>query len=96
VLLAAALAGADFAMTGVPSIASYLVAAELLALIAYVLRGVAFSGTGFAGLLALATAPAYIAWKLVVARPWKKTDRWVRTTRASEEQAAATQLSHDP
>jgi 1,2-diacylglycerol 3-beta-glucosyltransferase len=49
---------------------------------AYVLRGVAFSGTGWRGLLGLVFAPVYVAWKIAVARPWRaKSDPWVRTAR---------------
>jgi cellulose synthase/poly-beta-1,6-N-acetylglucosamine synthase-like glycosyltransferase len=78
--------GAHVWLTGHPSLAWPLWAWSTFALAAYVLRGVAFSGTGLMGLVTLAFAPVYIAWKIVVARPWKSSDRWVRTKRASEEE----------
>lgn len=84
VVVGLALEAVHVVVTGAPSWAAPLWAFEAFALFAYVLRGVAFSGTGIAGLVTLAFAPAYIAWKIVVARPWKNTDRWVRTRRAGE------------
>ncbi len=81
-----AVEGAHVFVAGGPSPAWPLWALSTLSLAAYVLRGVAFSGTGVAGLFALLTAPAYVLWKLVVARPWKRSDAWVRTRRASEEE----------
>lgn len=55
-------------------------------LFVYVMTGWALSGTGFKGLLDLAFAPAYVLWKLtlVLRRPAKKKDEWVRTTREGE------------
>ncbi len=59
--------------------------ANLAALLLYVLRGWSLSGTGARGLLELACAPFYVAWKL-----WlriRQTDRpkdWVRTTREAQ------------
>jgi cellulose synthase/poly-beta-1,6-N-acetylglucosamine synthase-like glycosyltransferase len=71
-----------FALSGSLSMAAPLWTFCALALCAYVLRGVALSGTGLQGLAALATAPGYIVWKLVVAQPWKsRSTEWVRTTR---------------
>ena len=59
----------------------------LFALGLYVFAGWLHSGTGFRGLLDLALAPAYVAWKVVLMfqRPkgQKKTE-WVRTTREGE------------
>lgn len=68
-------------VTGSLSVAAPLWLFCTIAITAYVLRGVAFSGTGLAGVRALATAPAYILWKLVVAKPWRNTTQWVRTQR---------------
>lgn len=59
----------------------------LFALGLYVFAGWLHSGTGLRGLLDLALAPAYVAWKVVLVfqRPkgQKKTE-WVRTTREGE------------
>lgn len=83
VVLGGVLELAHVVLTGGSSAAAPLWAFSAVALVAYVLRGVAFSGTGLGGVLALATAPAYIVWKLVVAKPWKSTSAkaWVRTQR---------------
>lgn len=85
VALGLALEAGHVIVTGDVSPAAPLWIFSFAALMAYVLRGVAFSGTGLRGLVTLAAAPAYIAWKVVVARPWKGSDRWVRTRRAGEE-----------
>jgi 1,2-diacylglycerol 3-beta-glucosyltransferase len=60
---------------------------SLFFIIAYVSRGVILSGAGARGFLDLASAPAYVAWKLALAlRGSKKTNgEWVRTTRAGEK-----------
>ena len=52
-------------------------------LASYVLRGWWLSGLGARGLLDLLRSPAYVAWKvwLMLRRPEKKKDEWVRTTR---------------
>ena len=88
--------GASVYATGAPTFAWPLWAFSFTALAAYVLRGVAFSGTGVMGLVALATAPGYIVWKIVIARPWKGSDQWVRTRRASEEDASASASVEPP
>ncbi len=72
------------ASAGTPSVAAPLWAFCALALVLYALRGVALSGTGLRGLATLATAPAFVAWKLVVARPWQQNKTWVRTQRPGE------------
>lgn len=56
--------------------------ASLACLVAYVGRGWQLSGTGLAGLGALAHAPLYLAWKLLAraSRP-PAAANWVRTTR---------------
>jgi cellulose synthase/poly-beta-1,6-N-acetylglucosamine synthase-like glycosyltransferase len=55
-------------------------------LVAYVLRGVHASGMGLRGLAALAWAPAYMAWKVLVlsGRPAGRPGEWVRTARDGE------------
>ena len=69
---------------GVPlAVAPWLFGTSLLALVAYVLRGWALSGTGLRGLLDLLLAPAYMGWKVVLKllpgvhqpREWVRTDR---------------------
>lgn len=54
-------------------------------LVGYVLRGVQVSGMGARGLLSLAWAPVFLAWKIVmlVARPAQPRTEWVRTARES-------------
>jgi cellulose synthase/poly-beta-1,6-N-acetylglucosamine synthase-like glycosyltransferase len=56
-------------------------------LLLYVGRGVVLSGSGFRGVLDLAAAPAYIAWKLALSlrRSSRKKGEWVRTARESEK-----------
>ncbi|MDP2340918.1 MAG: glycosyltransferase family 2 protein [Deltaproteobacteria bacterium] len=82
IVAGALLEAAHYGLSGSLSIAAPVWAFCALALTLYVLRGVAFSGTGLSGLAALLTAPGYIVWKLVVAQPWKSTSTvWVRTTR---------------
>jgi 1,2-diacylglycerol 3-beta-glucosyltransferase len=54
-------------------------------LLLYVARGWQLSGTGIAGLIDLAHAPAYIVWKcLLMLRPRARDAEWVRTPRNSE------------
>jgi cellulose synthase/poly-beta-1,6-N-acetylglucosamine synthase-like glycosyltransferase len=53
----------------------------------YVFAGWLHSGTGLRGLLDLALAPAYVAWKVVLVfqrSKGQKKDEWVRTTREGE------------
>lgn len=57
--------------------------ASMLALLAYVARGWALSGTGRAGLLDLARAPAFVAWKLALRLRQAAPQQWVRTGRES-------------
>ncbi|MET0402582.1 MAG: exopolysaccharide biosynthesis GT2 family glycosyltransferase EpsU [Cystobacter sp.] len=58
-------------------------AAAAASLVLYVMRGWWVSGMGLRGLLALARAPFYVAWKLwlLVSRSEDKKGEWVRTTR---------------
>ncbi len=81
VVLGGVIEAAHIAVAGELSVAAPLWAFSAFALFAYVMRGVAFSGTGMGGVFALAAAPAYVVWKLVVAKPWKATGAWVRTQR---------------
>jgi hypothetical protein len=54
-------------------------------LLAYVGRGVQLSGLGFKAVSALAWAPVYVVWKVIVAlKPGRKRDAWIRTRRESE------------
>ena len=52
-----------------------------LAITLYVLRGWQLSGTGLRGLLDLAAAPVFIAWKLLAMLRAPRTAAWVRTQR---------------
>lgn len=64
--------------------AVWLWAFSLAALTGYVARGWRLSGTGLRGLLDLACAPAYIAWKAALAlrRAPRVPAEWVRTSRS--------------
>jgi 1,2-diacylglycerol 3-beta-glucosyltransferase len=54
-------------------------------LLAYVGRGVLLSGLGFKAVSALAWAPVYVVWKVIVAlKPGRKRGAWIRTRRESE------------
>lgn len=88
----AAVAGAVAAsalmlFTGGGVLASVSFGLALWGLALYVFAGWLHSGTGLRGLLDLALAPAYVAWKVVLVfqRPkGQKKDEWVRTTREGE------------
>jgi cellulose synthase/poly-beta-1,6-N-acetylglucosamine synthase-like glycosyltransferase len=73
------------AFTGHGVVASSAFGLSLFALGLYVFAGWLHSGTGLRGLLDLALAPAYVAWKVVLMfqRGPKKAE-WVRTTREGE------------
>ena len=79
-LVAARLASAAL---GTGLIVFWLWVASAVALGVYLLRGWWISGTGLAGLLALARAPAYVLWKISLAlgRRGASARDWVRTTR---------------
>jgi 1,2-diacylglycerol 3-beta-glucosyltransferase len=86
VLSAGGLLGASAALSlwrGQLALSTWPAAASALALVLYVLRGWWLSGMGTQGLLALARAPVYVAWKLwlMLSRPEEKKGEWVRTTR---------------
>ncbi len=61
------------------------------ALVLYVLRGWAVSRTGLRGLLDLALAPAYVAWKVTLGRSAKVVSdaHWVRTAREAKGEDVA-------
>lgn len=72
------------AWLGVPlRVAPWPWAAAALGLLVYVGRGLMLSGLGWRGVLALAWAPVYVCWKLVLLlrRPAERAGEWVRTTR---------------
>ena len=59
--------------------------ANLAALALYVLRGWSLSGTGLRGLVELACAPFYVAWKVALRlRQAERPKDWVRTTREAQ------------
>lgn len=68
-------------------VASSLFGVSVVCLWAYVFAGWLHSGTGARGLLDLALAPLYVAWKVTLmfrGRGTKKPGEWVRTTREGE------------
>ena len=62
-------------------------ALSLAMIVCYVLRGLVLSETGPRGLLDLAWAPVYIAWKLALSlsNPEKRREGWVRTAREDDK-----------
>ncbi len=84
------LAGALSWLAGFAFWSASVFAACTLALGLYVLRGWMLSGVGPRGLLDLAYAPVYVAWKLklVLSKPEEKKGEWVRTTREAESARA--------
>jgi hypothetical protein len=59
--------------------------ASVAAIVLYVLRGWMVSETGARGLLDLALAPGYVAWKIALRlRRRPATSEWVRTSREAE------------
>jgi hypothetical protein len=85
-ILALAVEGAGVAVRGAPSAALGLDVATTTGLLLYVGRGWMLSGTGARGLFSLLTAPAYVAWKIFVAKPWQAAgNAWVRTKRVGEK-----------
>ncbi|RYF09149.1 MAG: hypothetical protein EOO40_07425 [Deltaproteobacteria bacterium] len=70
-----------------PVVQAQLVLASTAAacLLAYVGRGAQLSGLGLRAVAALLYAPAYIFWKMILMlRPGRKSQGWVRTQRESE------------
>ena len=78
--------GVRLALGGLSAGASWtLWAASAACLLAYVARGVALSGLGLKAVSALAWAPVYVVWKVIVAlKPGRKRGAWIRTRRESE------------
>lgn len=78
--------------TPAPGIALCAYGAALLAILAYVLRGWALSGTGLRGLFDLWLAPIYLLWKLTLKlrRPAHATSDWVRTQREAAQSPGGT------
>ncbi len=69
-------------------VASAVYGVALLSLGLYVTAGWLHSGTGLRGLVDLCLAPAYVAWKIVLAIQKPKSQKqteWVRTTREGEK-----------
>jgi cellulose synthase/poly-beta-1,6-N-acetylglucosamine synthase-like glycosyltransferase len=62
-------------------------ALSVVMIVSYVLRGLVLSETGLRGLLDLAWAPVYIAWKLALSlsNPRNRGEGWVRTTREDDK-----------
>jgi cellulose synthase/poly-beta-1,6-N-acetylglucosamine synthase-like glycosyltransferase len=85
-LLGSMLSWACVVWWGVGSAALSLYLLCVSFLVVYVFTGWWLSGVGARGLVDLAMAPLYIAWKIVllVRKPAKKKDEWVRTTREGE------------
>lgn len=78
---AGALSTAGLAAWGWCSAASVLPwGASVVALLAYLARGVHLSGLGIGAVTALAWAPVYAAWKVAGLRR-RRTSEWVRTAR---------------
>ncbi len=90
VLVAATLTGvaastALAVVTRRPNVAGLLFGASGVFLLAYAFRGWQVSGTGTRGLVSLARAPGYMAWKATLPlRRSRREGEWVRTTRRGE------------
>jgi cellulose synthase/poly-beta-1,6-N-acetylglucosamine synthase-like glycosyltransferase len=63
----------------------WLSAASIAALLAYVLRGWQLSGVGARGLLDLARAPIFLAWKILLMLS-PRSEGWVRTDREPDRE----------
>jgi 1,2-diacylglycerol 3-beta-glucosyltransferase len=74
---------------GAPGLGSACFGLGLFAVVLYVMRGWMLSGTGLRGLLDLALAPFYVAWKLALRfrKPPRATSEWVRTKREASGDA---------
>ena len=85
-LLGSLAAFVDFELADYLVVSVYTFGLTCLILTLYVLRGWQLSGVGLRGLLDLAYAPVYMAWKLrlIFSRPEAKKGEWVRTTREAE------------
>lgn len=82
-VLATALEGTRMALGGTLLMSTEVLGAALVALLAYVARGVVLSGLGWSAVTALLWAPVYVGWKLVLRLMPKKNAKsgWVRTER---------------
>jgi len=70
-----------------PTVSLRIWIANLIALGLYVLRGWSLSGTGWRGLVELACAPFYVAWKLWMrANQAERPKDWVRTAREPQHE----------
>ena len=71
---------------GTPTVAVVAFSGAALGIVVYLARGLVLSGLGGRGLVALTTAPAYLAWKLVLRRGRfaRAASPWVRTARKGE------------
>jgi cellulose synthase/poly-beta-1,6-N-acetylglucosamine synthase-like glycosyltransferase len=67
-------------------VAPWLWAVSVLCLVGYVLRAVAFSGAGLAGVADLGWVPMYLVWKfgLRIIDRGRRPVEWVRTTREAK------------
>ena len=83
-VLLTAVAWGLVALSGVGVWAAAAGALGLFSVGLYVLAGWAHSGTGARGLVDLALAPVYVAWKFRLKLTGKKQAEWVRTTREGE------------
>lgn len=74
---------------GAPGLAMAGFGFGLAAIVLYVLRGWMVSGTGLRGLVDLALAPFYVAWKIMLRfrKPPRATAEWVRTKREASGDA---------
>jgi cellulose synthase/poly-beta-1,6-N-acetylglucosamine synthase-like glycosyltransferase len=77
------LEGIYYVTTGQLSPSIYLWIGSLSCLALYVIRGVQHSRLGLQGVLVLCYAPAYVVWKLLIARPFgsRGKGKWIRTQR---------------
>ncbi|MCU0696088.1 MAG: glycosyltransferase [Myxococcaceae bacterium] len=85
--VAAVVALAAFAPSALVALPAATVSLSALGLSLYVTAGWLHSRTGLRGLVDLAMAPAYVAWKVALAfqgRASQKPQGWVRTTREGE------------
>ena len=86
-LLGATASAVLLSYTGHGVVASGLFGLSFFGLGLYLLAGWLHSGTGLRGLVDLGLAPAYVAWKVLLAfrlRGHGKLTEWVRTTREGE------------
>lgn len=79
------LEGARWYFGGAPSVSTVLWGAGTVGLSLYVAQGIVLSELGFRAITALAWAPVYVVWKVLIAlKPGRKNQAWIRTRRESE------------